>query len=668
MERVAFLIEGANERIGCLLNPENLVLRRSAGIRPRALATGQLSGSGLSDDPLLFTGGGRTEIDLDLLFDISLAGSSIRSEDVRDYTAPLWRLAENATLDGQSRPPTVRFIWGKTWNIPGVVTAVAERLEQFTPAGVPQRSWLRLRLLRVDADAFSPRSRSRLRTFSPENLASVAGEVSVHQRLSGNVVSLGAFSALHALKPPSLSVLESLITASDIIQDAVAGTPIGAKLIAYARQLKTLVSETYKKIADWITAPSDRPALKAIRNALSHIREAADNLARAASERFQALLTQAKAKLDAALETISNAGGKVTKPIRAKLTKAINAVLANVRPIARALPEAAGIVAAAVKVKAARAIAILTPAIARGWEEAKSVLSAAGKLATEAGRTAIEAAKKSAAVIGQALEKLKSAGEIIPIKQLGPALDKLMDVADRLWSTGGRAAGALLGKATAGLVRFFKNLAETGKALASVSAHAAAQAMAASIAGLKSALKATGAEAGHELLDQGGKEALHGLNAALDMARSLVHSDRLTPIQKSVAVLHRQLAQRPAGSEESPQIEKKAAQTIAALTKRLAQFQSEATASLAEVIQQAAQTKTPIADARSDAPSPSPVAPPQQPAPTSRFTFGERLDDLAFRYYGDPRLWRALAIFNHISDPLHMAPGQLLRFPPLQAG
>ena len=31
MERVAFLIEEANERLGCLLNPETLVLRRTAG-------------------------------------------------------------------------------------------------------------------------------------------------------------------------------------------------------------------------------------------------------------------------------------------------------------------------------------------------------------------------------------------------------------------------------------------------------------------------------------------------------------------------------------------------------------------------------------------------------------------------------------------------------------
>jgi hypothetical protein len=153
VERVAFLIEETQERLGCLLNPESLVMRRVAGIQPRRSAAGMLTGEALTDDPLLYTGGGRTEIDLDLLFDISLAGSSITTTDVRDLTGPLWRLAENAAQTGSyGQPPRVRIIWGK-WNILGIVVAVAERLEHFTPEGVPRRSWLRMRLLRVSEPA-----------------------------------------------------------------------------------------------------------------------------------------------------------------------------------------------------------------------------------------------------------------------------------------------------------------------------------------------------------------------------------------------------------------------------------------------------------------------------------------------------------------------------------
>ena len=151
MERAAFLIEESSERIGCMLNPESLIMRRVAGVQPRRSIGGQLSGVNLTDDPLLYTGGGRTELDLDLLFDISLAGSTITTDDVRDLTRPLWSLTENrAGSDGYGNPPVIRFIWGKSWNIPGVVIAVSERLEQFDMSGAPQRSWLRMRLLRVN--------------------------------------------------------------------------------------------------------------------------------------------------------------------------------------------------------------------------------------------------------------------------------------------------------------------------------------------------------------------------------------------------------------------------------------------------------------------------------------------------------------------------------------
>ncbi len=150
MERVAFLLEETGERIPCLLNPESVVIRRLAGVRARRSSTGPLTGAGLKDDPLIYTGGGTTEINLDLLFDVSIAGSSITTGDVRDLTSPLWELAEgSAEENGLIHPPLVRFVWGKAWNIPGVVVAVAERLEEFSAEGIPGRSWLRMRLLRV---------------------------------------------------------------------------------------------------------------------------------------------------------------------------------------------------------------------------------------------------------------------------------------------------------------------------------------------------------------------------------------------------------------------------------------------------------------------------------------------------------------------------------------
>ncbi|MCI4065777.1 hypothetical protein MRQ36_25745 [Micromonospora sp. R77] len=158
MERVAFLVDESGIRVDCLLNPETVRVTRLAGVRPRHAADGRLTGAGLADDPLVFTGGGRTELVLDLLFDVDFVEAQVRPDDVRTLTAPLWLLAENsATEHGWLRPPLVRLVWGKTWNVPGVIVAVAERFDAFTLTGSPRRSWLRLKLVRVAENAEAAR-------------------------------------------------------------------------------------------------------------------------------------------------------------------------------------------------------------------------------------------------------------------------------------------------------------------------------------------------------------------------------------------------------------------------------------------------------------------------------------------------------------------------------
>ncbi|HEX8369218.1 MAG TPA: hypothetical protein VF604_11810 [Pyrinomonadaceae bacterium] len=150
MERVAFLIEETGERIACLLNPESVVMRRAAGVRPRRSIGGSLTGAELADDILLFTGGGTTEMFLNLLFDVALTDPAAKIEDVRSMTSPLWKLAENSsTSRNYGAPPRVRFVWGKSWNIPGVVASVSEHLDYFDQTGTPLRSWLRMRFLRT---------------------------------------------------------------------------------------------------------------------------------------------------------------------------------------------------------------------------------------------------------------------------------------------------------------------------------------------------------------------------------------------------------------------------------------------------------------------------------------------------------------------------------------
>jgi hypothetical protein len=168
MERAVFLLEADGTRIPCLLNPENLLVRRTAGVRSRSLTNGPMGAGVVAHDPLLYTGGGRTELTLYLVFDVSLVtppipvaatGTHVEGlppplplEDVRELTRPLLALAEAQNQQETPGAPVARFFWGKAWNVAGVVTAVAERLEYFTDAGIPRRSWVSMRFVQVQDD------------------------------------------------------------------------------------------------------------------------------------------------------------------------------------------------------------------------------------------------------------------------------------------------------------------------------------------------------------------------------------------------------------------------------------------------------------------------------------------------------------------------------------
>ncbi|MBR6088668.1 MAG: LysM peptidoglycan-binding domain-containing protein [Anaerolineaceae bacterium] len=54
-----------------------------------------------------------------------------------------------------------------------------------------------------------------------------------------------------------------------------------------------------------------------------------------------------------------------------------------------------------------------------------------------------------------------------------------------------------------------------------------------------------------------------------------------------------------------------------------------------------------------------------EPRHTVRVTQGDRLDLIANNFYGDCRMWRAIADANDLDDPFNLTPGQLLSMPNL---
>lgn len=195
MERVAFLIENTNTRISCLLNPadwqDGFVMERRSGAA--RLEDGALTNTDASDSPVVYRNRGDTRLNLKLMFDVSLAGSSIQVSDVRELTRPLWEMAEYITQRRRyAELPRVRFIWGRAWNIPVVVDAVAERFERFTPQGVPQRSWMSLRLLRTSEAAVPEQPPARISNSEQSHLVESLPEQDhtwgVHEVLGGGVL------------------------------------------------------------------------------------------------------------------------------------------------------------------------------------------------------------------------------------------------------------------------------------------------------------------------------------------------------------------------------------------------------------------------------------------------------------------------------------------------
>lgn len=661
MERVAFLIEETNERLRCLLNPETLVLRRTAGVRPRQSATGQVTGTGLTDDPLLYTGGGRTELDLDLLFDVTLPGSSVTSADVRDLTSPLWRLAENnQATAGYGRPPLVRLIWGKSWNIPGIVVAVAERLEFFTPSGVPQRSWLRLRLLRMAAPV--PRQRPAAGITTSLSLPSLplpaaAGSAPrVHERLGGT-----------ASVPTGLSFTTSLVAAADIIGTALRETPAVAFLIATGQRIAAEVGEALGKVADWVSGSGDSAVLRTLRAGLESMGRAAQNVVTAVSTRLAdvqkrvvSTISAAATRVAAGARAVAAQLAKLTAPARKAIGAALQTVLDNIRPLARALPRAAAVITAAVRARAAQVIAAALPVLETGRATAERALQRAGTALSAAGTRAAEAIRAAMVSIAQTVQEIRRSGRTGILPAVHTALADIAQSVAALWAAGARRAAQAIEKTVGTMTTGLKNLLEAGEALTAVAGDQLRASVGEAAATLRAALGkwVAGDDAAAAQVTDAGVD----LAAAVDVQETALeepaYQSLLVPVT-GIAAIFIQPPSKPA-AEIAAQVEPLLANLDAALG--LLQAADE----------QATRTLLTTASAAVPAPpEPTTISGDLPPRPTAAMRpveFGERLDHISYHYFGDAAFWRMLATFNNLDDPLHLAEGLVLRIPPLARG
>jgi hypothetical protein len=647
-------------------------MRRIAGVRPRRSATGQLTGEGLTDDPLLYTGGGRTELDLDLLFDVTLAGSSISTEDVRDLTLPLWRLAENTDhQEGYGQPPLVRFIWGKSWNIPGVVLAVAERLEYFTPEGMPRRSWLRMRMLRAnEPPPESPPSRSSSTlSFSEEEIPE--GSASVSEVVGGASPQADGEGqeTPAALRADGLTATSAPDIAASALDESGARASIDAALSsidgAVRGMLSDLSSLTETEAEEDSVSEEERAAANSVEEEANTILSSLQAAGSAVGTAVVGAVIEASETINSAMAAIGSKLEAMMSEAGAQIAKKMNAALETMAPAIKAMREAAATASRVIRKKSAAAIAAAVQGMESAAETIETGLKAVATTASDLGEEAVQLIGSAAETIGQILEEIKSTGETVAREHLPTVLKKLAAGAEGLWAAGKAAAVKAVESAAKVLAIALKNVRAAAEAMASLMVRETARGVRSAVGTLRTALKAEGSEAESS---SGEEEEAPALVDVLPRAWSRIRAsvddlisradretrDKLSNAKETLQSTVGSLGE-PGSNDRQAAVERLSG-ALEAITGAVDKIMAQEKAATADMIKSAIETEASGSEARA-----------RQEAQRPRTGPGQRLDLLAHHHYGDPALWRVLAAFNNVEHPLQLMSGQRLRVPPASA-
>lgn len=652
MERVTFLIEQTGDQLACLLNPESLVIRRQAGVRARESSSGQLTQSGLSDRPLLFTGGGTTEVELELLFDVSLTGSSIPSRNVRELTGPLWELAENREDTVYGRPPLVRFIWGKTFNVPAIVAGVAERLERFTGDGIPTRSWMKMRIVRVDEAALN-RGRSG-GSPSLDSFREVASEGP-----SGEGEMLPVTGGMHESASGEEEGGSSITTTSDIRTSAFTSSDAAALL----RSAQASVSEAVDALSNGarrLATDDEDSTSEEESTAAEQLKEAAETFDRALEAAAQGVkngnlnaVGTAVGQMFAAAGVAASATASFVSDAGRAVAEDVHRALDAVGPAAEELLVAAQTAGRAVVQRSARVIATAVATADRIISRISGTTAALASTASNAVREAGTTLQSGLEAVTDVLDRIRAAGEMAAVELLPDALEQISRAADRLWAAGAGTAAEHVDAALETMAVRLKNMKAATEAIGSV--------MENSVSRFLDSMTDTVASTVDAARESGDFSKLNSLLAQLRSVGGAVlsegpsgHTEAREQVGKTIHSMEDVLAQAVEREEAGP---------LSEMSAILPAF-SDAVQAL-EVAEQEGATEAIAAAARDREKSP-PAESRREAAPgegAARHQ-GQRLDQIAFQSYGDPAFWRLLALHNEIDHPLRLPEGLQLSFPP----
>ena len=290
-----------------------------------------------------------------------------------------------------------------------------------------------------------------------------------------------------------------------------------------------------------VAETGDSPALDAIRTAFTSIGERTRAVLGEAKTRLVATATAASAHVTAALETVGREVRKVTAPIARALSRAMDAVIANVRPLARSLAQSAALIARAVRAKAARALARAMPYIEAGRSALSAALDRAGTFVSEVGTQAAAAVRAVMQKIGDGLAHLRHRGDTSPFAGIAESIGRIGPAIDALWAAGKRRTARLLNQAVPKLTLVVKNVLEATEAMASVAGQRTRAMLTAAIAEVRRARAAftPGEPASLEALQR----ANVTLAASMEAGSSTALPSQWQAATEAAAALHTTLEQ-----------------------------------------------------------------------------------------------------------------------------
>lgn len=141
--------------IPCMFNPKEYTITKNVN-------WGQADNSTKDGADLTFGGGNTSNMALELFFDTYYNRlSETVVEDVRTYTDKIWNLTyiDESLRDPKTkkgRPPTILFVWGKTWLFEAVIESMEQQFTLFMPNGMPVRAVVKLQLKQADNGKLKP--------------------------------------------------------------------------------------------------------------------------------------------------------------------------------------------------------------------------------------------------------------------------------------------------------------------------------------------------------------------------------------------------------------------------------------------------------------------------------------------------------------------------------